>query len=106
MMPKSLPCASAHARATGDGALQLVRRAEPLVAILHSHGEPDRVLHAEATPGAADARLHGTERLSVGVTGLEARGDELLPDVRKLLEPRAEHVHALPAGDLRVEAVA
>src|SRR5690606_4354612 len=62
-----------------------------------------RVLHAEAAPGRADAALHGAHRLAVRVTALEAGVDQRLPDVRKLLDARAEQVDALPAGDLAVE---
>ena len=39
------------ADAAGDRALQLVRRADALVAVLDADREADRVLHAEAAPG-------------------------------------------------------
>ncbi len=94
----------ALAGASGDGGLQLVRRAEALVTILQADGEADRVLHAEAAPGAPDAGLHRAQRFPVGVSGLEACGDEVVPDVRQLVEPRAEEVHPLCAGDFRVQA--
>src|SRR5262249_31004029 len=93
-------------RAPRHRALQLVRGAEPLVSILDLHGEADRILHAEPAPGAPDAALHGAERLAVGMSGLEPRGDQIAPDVRQLVETRAEQIDALSAGDLRVEAVA
>ncbi len=95
----------ALARAARHGGLQLVRRAQPLVAVLEPDGEGDRVLHAEAAPGAADAGLHRAQRLAVGVPGLE-------PGVRSARcqisgscsSARAEQVDPLSAGDLRVEA--
>jgi len=37
------------------------------------------------------------QRLAVGVAGLEARGDQILPDQRQLLHARAEQVDALGA---------
>src|SRR6185437_10207424 len=95
----------ALARAARDGRLQLVRRAEPLVAVLDPDGQADRVLHAVAAPGAAHARLHRAQRLAVGVARLEAGVDELAPDGGELLEACAEHVDALGAGDLGVEPV-
>ena len=83
MMPKSLPCASAHSRAQPETArLELVRRAQALVAVLDPHRHADRVLHAVAAPGAADARLHGAQRLAVGVPRFEAGRDQLAPDRR------------------------
>ena len=85
----------ALARAAGDRGLELVRRAQALVAVLDPHRHADRVLHAVAAPGVADARLHGAQRLAVGVTRFEAGGDQLAPDVGQLLDARAEHVDAL-----------
>src|SRR5690606_38682019 len=73
--------------------------------LLHAHREADRVLHAVTAPRGADAALHGADALAVGVAALEAGVDELLPDVGELLDARAEQVDALPAGDLRIQAV-
>src|SRR6185312_16606351 len=72
----------ALARAARHRRLQLVRRAQPLVAVLERDGERHRVLHAVAAPGRADARLDRAQRLSVGVARLEAGVDELAPDER------------------------
>ena len=58
-----------------------------LVALLDPDGEADRVLHAVPAPGRADAALHRPERLAVGVPALEARRDQLLPDVRAAGRP-------------------
>ena len=93
----------ALARAARHRALQLVRAAQALVAILDPHREPDRVLDAVAAPGAAHARFDRAQRLAVGVPRFEAVGHELGPDRRQLLEPGAEHVDALAAGDLGVQ---
>ncbi len=95
----------AFADAAGDRRLDLVRRADAAIALLDADGEADRVLHAVAAPGRADAALHRAQRLAVGVAALEAGGDQLLPDVGKLLHLRAEQIDALAAGDLRVQAV-
>src|SRR5699024_9221850 len=54
--------------------------------------------------GGAHAGLHCAHRLAVGVPGLEPVGDQASPDVRELVDPCTEHVDALPAGDLRVQA--
>ena len=98
-------CLGALARAAGHGRLELVRRAQTAVAQLDADGHAHRVLHAVAAPGAAHARLHGAQRLAVGVARLEARVDQLAPDVGQLLDARAEQVDALTARDLGVEAV-
>ena len=104
--PKSLPWASAHSRTQPEtAALELVRRADPPVALLDPDGEPDRVLHAVAAPGRADAALDRADRLAVGVAALEAGGDQLGPDVGQVVHRRPEQVDALAAGDLGVEAV-
>ncbi len=95
----------AFARAAGDGELDLVRRTQTLVAILQLDGEAHAVLHAVAAPGAAHTRLHGAQRLAVGVTGLEAGVGQLTPDRGQLVHLRAEEIDALAAGDLRVQAV-
>jgi hypothetical protein len=95
----------ALADAAGDGGLELVRRADAAVALLQPDRERRRVLHAVATPGRADAALHRAQRLAVGVAALEPRIDELFPDVRQVVDARAEEVDALAAGDLGVEAV-
>ena len=93
----ALPGAARH------GELDLVRRPQAPVAQLEVDGELHRVLHAVAAPHRADARLHRAHGLAVGVAGLEAGGDEPRPDRRELLDPGAEEVDALAAGDLRVE---
>ena len=95
----------ALARAAGHRELDLVRRAQALVAILEIDRETDAVLHAVAAPGGADAALHRAQRLAVGVAGFHAGIDELLPDQRQLVHLRAEQVDALAAGDLGVQAV-
>lgn len=86
-----------------DAELDLVRRPQPAVAVLEVDGHPDRVLHAVAAPRRADARLHGAQRLAVGLPRLHADVDEALPDRGRLLDAGAEEVDALAAGDLDVE---
>src|SRR6185436_18284228 len=95
----------AFPRAAGDGHLELVRRAQPPVAVLDVDRHQHRVLHAVAAPRAADARLHRAQRLAVGVARLEARGNELPPDARQLLDAGAQEIDALRARDLGIEAV-
>src|SRR5882762_6566597 len=95
----------ALARAARNRHLHLVRRADAAVAVLDVDRHRDRILHAVAAPGVADARFHGAQRLAVGVAGLEARGDQILPDQRQLLHARAEQVDALGAGNLRIQTV-
>src|SRR5574343_531445 len=63
--------------ASGDAELDLVRRAQALVAVLQAHGEADRIADAIPAPGRADAGLHGAQRLAVGMTGLEAGSHQL-----------------------------
>ena len=93
----------ALAGAARDAELDLVRRAQPAVAQLERDRQAHRVLHAVAAPRRADARLHGAQRLAVGVPGLEAGVDQPLPDRRQLLDAGAEQVDPLAAGDLGVE---
>src|SRR5262249_20818569 len=93
------------ADAAADRALQLVRRADTLVAVLDADRERGRILHAVAAPGRADAALDGAHRLAVRVAALEPGGDQLLPDLGQLLQPRAEQIDALSAGDLGVQPV-
>ena len=95
----------ALARAAGHRELDLVRRAQALVAVLELDREAHAVLHAVAAPGGADAGLHRAQRLAVGVAGFEAGVDQLAPDQRQLVHLRAEQVDALAAGDLGVQAV-
>ena len=94
----------ALAGAARDAELDLVRRPQPAVAVLEVDGHPDGVLHAVAAPRRADARLHGAQRLAVGLSRLHADVDEALPDRGQLLDAGAEEVDALAAGDLDVEA--
>src|SRR5690606_11763080 len=93
------------AGAAGDAELDLVRRAQALVAVLQGQGHADAVVHAVAAPGAAHAGLHGAQALAVGVAGLEAGLDQLGPDIRLVVQLAADHADALAAGDLGVEAV-
>ena len=79
----------AFADAARDGRLELVRRAQALVAVLDADGEADRVLHAVAAPGRADAALHRAQRLAVGMAALEAGRDQFFPDVRAAGAPAA-----------------
>src|SRR5690606_41590146 len=78
----------AFAGAAGDAELDLVRRAQPLVAVLQRQGHADAVLHAVAAPGAAHAGFHRAQRLAVGMAGFETGLDQLGPDVRQLVQLR------------------
>ena len=93
------------AGAAGDAELHLVRGANALVAVLEEDPEADAVLHAEAAPGAADAGLGHAQRLGVGLTGLEARCQQLAPDGGQIILLGPEQADALGAGDLGVELV-
>src|SRR5690606_12254960 len=95
----------AFANAAADGRLQFVGSANALVTVFQPNGHSYGVLHAIATPRAAHAALHRTQRFAVGVPRLESRGDELFPDRGEVVDPRAEQVHALSTGDLRIEVV-
>mmetsp|Transcript_3581 Transcript_3581/g.6125 ORF Transcript_3581/g.6125 Transcript_3581/m.6125 type:complete len:655 (+) Transcript_3581:123-2087(+) len=95
----------ALARAAGDRALQLVRRAEALVPVLHADGKAHGVLLPVAAPGAAHAALHRAQALGVGVPRLQAHRRQPVPDLGQLVLVRAEEVHTLAARDLRVQAV-
>src|SRR5262249_7319636 len=85
----------ALAHAAGDGGFDFVRGANAAVAFFDTNGEADGILHAVAAPGGADAALHGSERLSVGVTTFHASVDDFFPNVRKLLDLRSEQIDAL-----------
>ncbi len=89
----------------GDTELHLVRGANALVAVLEEDPEADAVLHAEAAPGAADAGLGHAQRLGIGLTGLEARRQQLAPDGGQIILLSPEQADALGAGDLGVELV-
>src|SRR5690606_8288430 len=91
--------------AAGDAELDLVRCAQALVAVLQFQRHADAVLHAVAAPGAADAGLHRTQGLAVGVPGLETGRNQLGPDIRQLVQLGAEQVDTLATGDLGVEVV-
>ncbi|RMS72185.1 hypothetical protein ALP62_05513 [Pseudomonas syringae pv. aceris] len=95
----------AFAGAAGYRKLEFVRRAQALVTVLDAQRHGDTVLHAVAAPGAADAGFNRTGRLAVGMAGLEACLDQLAPDIRQLVQLRAEQVDALAAGDLGVQVV-
>ena len=83
--------------------LDLVRCAQPPVAQFEVDRHLHRILLAVAAPVAADAALHGAQRLAVRLTGFHAAVDEPAPDLRQLVHAGAEHVDALPAGDLGVQ---
>lgn len=85
--------------------LDLVRRANTLVALLQPHCHADTVADAEAAPRRSHAALDSPERLCVGVAGFHACGDELAPDVEEFVFLGAEQVYALASGDLCVEVV-
>src|SRR5690606_39088335 len=89
----------------GDAELDLVRCAQALVAVLQFQRHADAVLHAVAAPGTADAGLHRTQGLAVGVPGLETGRNQLGPDIRQLVQLGAEQVDTLATGDLGVEVV-
>src|SRR5690606_23613583 len=91
--------------AAGDAELDLVRCAQALVAVLQFQRHADAVLHAVAAPGTADAGLHRTQGLAVGVPGLETGRNQLGPDIRQLVQLGAEQVDTLATGDLGVEVV-
>src|SRR5690606_1053608 len=95
----------AFAGAAGHPELDLVRRAQALVAVLQAQRHADAVLHAVAAPGAADAGFHRAQGFAVGVAGLEPGLDQLAPDGRQVVQLGAEQVDALAAGDLGVEVV-
>ena len=82
-----------------------MRGANALVAVLEEDPEANAVLHAEAAPGAADAGLGHAQRLGVGLTGLEARRQQLAPDGGQIILLGPEQTDALGAGDLGVELV-
>src|ERR1700730_11759555 len=58
---------SAFTGASRYAELDLVRRAQASVTVLDFDGEANTVLHAEATPCRADAGLHCTHGLTVGM---------------------------------------
>ncbi|MNO52120.1 hypothetical protein D3C76_425340 [compost metagenome] len=91
--------------ASGDGELELVRRAQALVAVFDGQGHLYAVLYAITAPGTADTGLHRPGRFAIGVPGLKTRFNQLGPDVRQLMQLSAEQVDALAAGDLGVEVV-
>src|SRR4029453_11527963 len=93
----------ALAGAAGHAELDLVRRPQTAVPQLQGDRHPDGVLDAVPAPGRADARLHRADRLAVRVPGLEPGVDQPLPDPRQLLDPGAEQVDPLAAGDLGVQ---
>ncbi len=98
-------CFRAFAGTAGDAELDLVRRAQALVAVLQFNGQADGIVDAVAAPGRADAGFHRAQRLAVGVARFETGRDQLFPDQRQLLDAGTEHVDACAAGDLGVQAV-
>mmetsp|Transcript_39528 Transcript_39528/g.119470 ORF Transcript_39528/g.119470 Transcript_39528/m.119470 type:complete len:352 (-) Transcript_39528:544-1599(-) len=92
-------------QAPRDRHFDLVRGADPLVAVLQRDGHADGVLLPEAAPGAADAALHRAQRLPVGVPRLQPRLHQLAPDLGKLMLGRSVHAQALGACDLGPQAV-
>src|SRR5690606_13414209 len=95
----------AFAGAAGHRAFQFVRTAQALVAVLDVDRHAHAVLHAVTAPGATDTGFHRAQRLAVGVAGFEAGIDQFAPDGWQLVQPRAEQVDALAAGDLGIEVV-
>ncbi len=93
----------ALAGAARDAHLDLVRGPQAAVAELEVDGHLHRVLLPVAAPVAADAALHRAQRLAVCVAGLHPAVDEAAPDLGQLIDPGAEHVDALAAGDLGVQ---
>lgn len=79
--PEVLPLSfSAFPYTAAHAALELVRGAYTFVALLQLYRHPDRVAHSITAPVGTNARLDGTQRLSVCVPALEAGIDELAPD--------------------------
>ncbi|GKT86390.1 LOW QUALITY PROTEIN: cellobiohydrolase A [Colletotrichum tofieldiae] len=95
----------ALAHTAADTALDLVRRADALVPLLQPHRHADAVADAVTAPRRADAALDRSQRLGVRVPRLHAGLDQHPPNVQQVLLLGAEHVDALPAGDLGVEVV-
>ena len=93
------------AGAAGHRHLELMGGTQALVAVLQKNRHVHTVLHAVAAPGAADAGLHRTQGLAVGVAGFEAGGDEFFPDFGQFAQGGAEQVHPLTARDLGVQVV-
>src|SRR6266568_7321228 len=80
--------------------LDFVRRPRAPAHLLDLDAEPGRILGPKAAPFAADAGLHGAQALGVGMARDQTGVIEVGPDRRQLLLLDAEHVDALPAGDL------
>src|SRR5471032_2396265 len=95
----------AFAGAAGDAELDLVRRAQTLVAVFQFDREAETIGDAEAAPRRTDAGLHRAQRFAVGVAGFETGSDQFFPYQRQLLDARAKQINALAAGDLGVQAV-
>src|SRR5471030_2426948 len=89
----------AFAGAAGDAELDLVRRAQTLVAVFQFDREAETIGDAEAAPRRTDAGLHRAQRFAVGVAGFETGGDQFFPDQRQLFDARAEQIDALANGD-------
>nr|GEU28124.1 hypothetical protein [Tanacetum cinerariifolium] len=95
----------AFARAAGHAELDLVRRAQPLVAVFQFDGEANRIIDAVPAPGGPHAGFDRAQRLAVGVARFETGRDQLFPDQGQLVHPGAKQVHPRAARDLGVQAV-
>ena len=91
--------------AAGHREFDFMRGAQALVAVFQLYRQPDAVIDAVAAPGAADAGFNRAQGFAVGMAGFETGIDQFFPDMRQLIDPRTEQIHALAAGDFGVELV-
>src|SRR5208337_2517734 len=87
-------------RTAGDGELHFGRCPGAAKQPFELDAEAGRILRAETAPLLADASLHRTQALGVGMTRDEARGVEVRPDGGEILLSDAEEIDTLTAGDL------
>ncbi len=80
-----------------------MRGTDAFVAVFQLDAEADAVAHAVAAPGAAHAGFRHTQRFGIGMTGFEARFNQLTPDFRQVVFLRTEQADTLGAGDFGVE---
>ena len=80
-----------------------MRRTDAFVAVFQLYAEADAIAHAVAAPGAAYAGFRHSQRLSVCVTGFEARVDQLTPDFWQIVFLCAKQADTLGAGDLGIQ---